>query len=139
MSDMSGGPYDGLALKVSPEALRSAAQTAQSHINKMVQLFEAVDQLVSRSQGYWQGEAGDFHRKSYEQRKEDIQLALNHPYMLPFFSWSIHSFSCPFISSRDMPSPLPGRSITTAAAPALWAAFIFSEKPPAAPPSLVTR
>ncbi|MBS5522106.1 MAG: WXG100 family type VII secretion target [Clostridiales bacterium] len=76
MSDMSGGPYDGLTLKVSPEALRSAAQTAQSHINNMVQLFEAVDQLVFRSQGYWQGEAGDFHRKSYEQRKEDIQLAL---------------------------------------------------------------
>ncbi len=76
MANSSGSSYAGMSLNVSPEALRNAAQTAQGRINKMVQLFDSVEQLVSRSKGYWQGDAGEFHRKSYEDRKEDIALAL---------------------------------------------------------------
>lgn len=76
MSELSGN-YAGLSLKVSPEALKSTAQTAQSRIDKMAQIFDSVGQLVARSQGYWQGEAADVHRKSYEELKADIELALN--------------------------------------------------------------
>ena len=76
MAETSAGSYDGLVLKVSPEALLSAAQSAQDHIAKLTSVFDSIEQLVSRSQGYWQGDAGDFHRSSYEERREDIALVL---------------------------------------------------------------
>lgn len=75
MSD--GSVYSGMTVKVTPEILKSTASTASGHINEMVRIFESMDQLVSRSQSYWLGDAGDLHRKSYESRKEDVRLALN--------------------------------------------------------------
>ena len=76
MASGSGSVYDGMTVKVSGEALKSATQTAQSHINRMAQIFESVEQLVSRSSSYWIGQAGDAHRRAYESRKEEIREAL---------------------------------------------------------------
>ncbi len=76
MAESSGGSYDGLMLKVTPETLQNTAQTVQNHISKLSSVFDSIGQLVSRSQGYWLGEAGDFHRSSFENRKEDIELVL---------------------------------------------------------------
>ncbi|HIQ98951.1 MAG TPA: hypothetical protein IAB23_04625 [Candidatus Scybalocola faecavium] len=76
MASGSGGVYEGITVKVSGEALKTAAENAQSRINKMVQVFESIDRLVARSSSYWIGEAGDAHRRAYESRKEEIQAAL---------------------------------------------------------------
>ena len=72
-----------VALKVTPEVLVAKADNVYAKLKKMQETLDNVQQTVERTKGYWIGEAGDAHRKMYEDEKEaivEIMLRLNeHP------------------------------------------------------------
>lgn len=61
-----------VTLRVTPEELTAEAESVQGHITSMQNKFSAVESAVSRSEGYWIGEAGDTHRQLYRRQKEEI-------------------------------------------------------------------
>ncbi len=108
MASVSGGAYEGITVKVSGEALKTAAENAQSRINKMIRVFESIDQLVARSSSYWIGEAGDAHRQAYESRKDEIQTALTRLKEHPADLLSMASvYDSAESGARDLASGLP--------------------------------
>lgn len=54
-------------LKVSPEELSRKAESTASHVSSVRNHFAAMQEAVRRSAGYWVGEAGDVHRRTYEE------------------------------------------------------------------------
>lgn len=64
-----GGQVD---FKVTPEILNAKAGEVTTDIDKMTNDFEAAASIVARTKYYWIGEAGELHRKIYEDQKEDI-------------------------------------------------------------------
>lgn len=65
-----------VTFKVTPEILISKADEVTTDITKMAADFDAVAGVVARTKYYWIGEAGDLHRKIYEDQKEDIAQVL---------------------------------------------------------------
>lgn len=59
-------------LKVTPEELLAEAENVQGHISALQNKFSVIGDAVSRSEGYWTGEAGDAHRRTYRGRQEEI-------------------------------------------------------------------
>lgn len=62
-------------LRVSPEVMYAKAQEAETQLNRMKQSFETMQSMVQGSATYWQGEAGDTHRTTYqtcEKKAEEI-------------------------------------------------------------------
>ena len=59
-------------LKVTPEELKVKAEQVNGHLSALRQRFQSMEQSVNRSASYWQGEAGDMHRRDYQERKEGI-------------------------------------------------------------------
>ena len=61
-----------VALKVTPEILTAKADLVAAKLKKMQDTLDALEQTVARTKEYWIGEAGDLHRKMYEDEKEGI-------------------------------------------------------------------
>ena len=62
-------------LNVSTETMYTKAQEAETQLGRMKQSFETMQNLVQSSTSYWQGEAGDVHRTTYqacEKKAEEI-------------------------------------------------------------------
>lgn len=60
-------------LKVTPEELVVKAQETIKNISKLKTGFANLESVIARTNGYWIGEAGDLHRKLYQDEKENIE------------------------------------------------------------------
>lgn len=63
-------------LTVTPEELDAQATAVEAKLSVMKELFEDVNTLVSGTESYWIGMAGDAHRESYHSRMDGIQEML---------------------------------------------------------------
>ena len=63
-------------LTVDPEVLRAQSTTVESERRKMQSYFEDLKALIDGSSGYWTGEAGEAHRKLYQQRIGKVEEML---------------------------------------------------------------
>ncbi len=62
-----------VTLVVTPEALCAQAVSVSKEINSMQNEFNTVAGIVSRTKGYWIGEAGDAYRKRYAEYKPELE------------------------------------------------------------------
>ncbi len=62
----------GVEIRVQPDILNSKAAEVSAAIAQMEQLFESVQSTAARTRYYWIGEAGELHRKMFEDQKDDI-------------------------------------------------------------------
>lgn len=63
-------------VRVSPEVLRTQADEVRRLGNDMRQRFSALEDTMARTKYYWLGDAGELHRKLYEQQKENVDKML---------------------------------------------------------------
>lgn len=59
-------------IKVNTAVLNDKAQTVSKSISNMANCFEQLERIISRTSYYWIGEAGDLHRKIYQENKQQI-------------------------------------------------------------------
>lgn len=59
-------------IKVRPEVLVEKSQEASAAIHKMESCFDELERIINRTGYYWLGEAGDMHRRLYQEQKEDV-------------------------------------------------------------------
>ncbi len=62
-----------ITLKVTPEILVSKADEVLKDVSSIKQAMEHISQKVEGTKAYWIGEAGDLHRKLYNDQKESIE------------------------------------------------------------------
>ena len=67
---------DSIEIKVSPEILNAKAQEVTGEIGQMKQLFSDIQDYEKKTQFDWIGEAGNLHRKMFEEKKEDINTMI---------------------------------------------------------------
>lgn len=60
-------------LKVTPENLLVKAQETTRNISKLKTVFSNLAGIIARTNSYWLGEAGDLHRKLYQEEKDNIE------------------------------------------------------------------
>lgn len=63
---------DHIRIKASPQALYGGAADVQKTVTSIRNRFSNIEAAVNRSSGYWQGDAGDAHRASYQEMKETV-------------------------------------------------------------------
>lgn len=66
----------GITLRVKPEALKTKATEVERDIKELEQHFDTIQDIVSRSKGYWVGVAGDRARKEFEDRRDDTTTVI---------------------------------------------------------------
>ena len=66
----------GFVLRVTPEVLQQKAGEFTNIVNTINRCLNHVEDIASRTKGYWQGEAGTQDRESYASYKEDIQFII---------------------------------------------------------------
>lgn len=64
---------DNITIRVSTEELMEASQQVQSSLNDMNSRFSSIAQAVNRSNGYWQGEAAENHRRVYQEMSKTVE------------------------------------------------------------------
>lgn len=60
-----------ITLKVKTDVLEAKAAEVDSDIRLLENHFSSIQDIVSRSRGYWVGTAGDKARKIFENQKND--------------------------------------------------------------------
>lgn len=63
-------------VKVRPDILISQAEEVRRLGNDMRIKFQNMDDTLRKTSGYWIGEAGEVHRKLYNDQKEDVDKML---------------------------------------------------------------
>ncbi|MGL5436038.1 MAG: WXG100 family type VII secretion target [Lachnospiraceae bacterium] len=63
-------------LLVTPEVLHQKATEVEDYVKMMQQRFDTMNILVEKSSGYWEGDAGDMHRKNYDEQLDNIEFVL---------------------------------------------------------------
>lgn len=66
----------GIQLKVTPDTLKSKAQEVQSQIKSFETQWKQLQDIVTKTKGYWVGEASDLHQKQFKDYKEDVDKIL---------------------------------------------------------------
>lgn len=59
-------------IKVNTAVLNDKAQTVSKSISNMANCFEQLERIINRTSYYWIGEAGELHRKIYQENKQQI-------------------------------------------------------------------
>ena len=59
-------------IKVDTNALKAKADTVTTEISAMEQRFDQLEAIIKKTASYWIGEAGDEHRRLYEEQKDEI-------------------------------------------------------------------
>jgi WXG100 family type VII secretion target len=59
-------------IKVSTDVLNAKAQSVSKSITAMENCFEELGSIVSRTSNYWIGDAGEQHRKMYNNQKSHV-------------------------------------------------------------------
>lgn len=67
---------DDIRIKASPQALQDGASEVEKIARELQSRFQSVEEAVSRSEGYWQGDAAEAHRNVYREMKEDAEEIL---------------------------------------------------------------
>lgn len=67
---------DGITIKVNTAVLEARADAAEKQIRNVENSFETIGEIVNRSANYWEGEAGDAHRREYADYLEDLNEIL---------------------------------------------------------------
>lgn len=62
----------GISIKVRPEVLVEKSQEVSASIRKMASCFDDLERIVNRTSYYWIGEAGDMHRRLYQEQKDHV-------------------------------------------------------------------
>lgn len=65
-----------IVLKVTPEVLTQMAQDIESKIGNIKNQFTAIDQDITRTLAYWEGNACEVHKKQYDAMKVDIETSM---------------------------------------------------------------
>lgn len=60
-----------ITLKVQPDVLKTKASEVENDINVLERHFNSIQDIVSRTSGYWAGSAGDKARKEFNGQKEN--------------------------------------------------------------------
>lgn len=72
-----------IEVKVSSEVLVTQAEEVRRLAMDMKNRFEVLEDIMDRTKGYWIGEAGELHRKLYNEQKDDVaqmlRRLLEHP------------------------------------------------------------
>ncbi len=68
--------FGSATIKVSPDILIAKADEVESGISRMRQLFSNVKSSIDRTASYWEGEAGDLHRRAYLKRQAEVEEML---------------------------------------------------------------
>lgn len=63
-------------IKVSTEQLMEKADVVNSRIDAVSQCLEQMKNSVQKTRNYWVGEAGDLHRKVYEEKQPMLEEIL---------------------------------------------------------------
>ena len=63
-------------IKVSTEALEAQAEEVRRLGNDMTIRFNTLQETMDKTLGYWIGEAGDLHRKLYNEQKDNVAQML---------------------------------------------------------------
>lgn len=66
----------GFQLKVTPDVLKTQAQTIRSEINSVEKQWKNIETLIIRSKGYWEGEASQQHIKFYNEVKDSVNQVI---------------------------------------------------------------
>ena len=69
----------GFSFRVKPEDLQRKASEFTDIINRLQRHFDSIEDISSRTRGYWRGEAGDKDREGYASYKDDISYILGRP------------------------------------------------------------
>ncbi len=64
--------FGEVQIKVNSAVLNSKAETVSASIQKMAECFEQMETIIGRTSYYWIGEAGELHRKIYQEQKPQI-------------------------------------------------------------------
>lgn len=67
---------DGITIKVNTAVLEARAEGAQKQIQKVENDFDSIGELVNHSASYWEGEAGEAHRREYAEYLEEVKESL---------------------------------------------------------------
>lgn len=59
-------------IKVRPEVLVDKSQEVSASIRKMASCFDELERIINRTSYYWIGEAGDMHRKVYQDQRDNV-------------------------------------------------------------------
>ena len=65
-----------IELRVQPEQLTHTAKELAGAIACMRRDFARLNQCISSTKAYWLGDAGDYHRKLYEEQEGQIENLL---------------------------------------------------------------
>ncbi len=65
-----------IQLKVTPAELQKAASNIQNEIRDIEESFRGLEEAVTSSRSYWEGDASQAHQKYYESFKEDISIVI---------------------------------------------------------------
>lgn len=60
-----------ITLRVETEALKMKASEVENNIKELERHFNSIQDIVSRSTGYWTGAASDRARKEFDGMKDD--------------------------------------------------------------------
>lgn len=60
-------------IKVNSTVLNNKAQSVSKSIGNMANCFDQLETIINRTSYYWIGEAGDMHRKIYNDQKVHIE------------------------------------------------------------------
>lgn len=61
-----------MVIKVSPDILIGQAGVVLNRIYSVERHFQKIESAVQRSANYWEGDAGDIHRRVYRDYKNEI-------------------------------------------------------------------
>lgn len=65
-----------IVLKVTPEVLTQMAQDIESRIGNIKNQFAEIDNDITRTLTYWEGDASEVHKKQYDAMKGDIETSV---------------------------------------------------------------
>lgn len=64
------------SFRVTPEILQRKAGEFSAVVKELKSHFDEIEDISSRTRGYWRGEAGDKDREGYASYKDDIAWIL---------------------------------------------------------------
>lgn len=65
-----------ITLKVTPALLKTKATETETDIRSLESEYNSIQDIISRTAGYWVGIAGDKARSEFDSQKEEIQNVL---------------------------------------------------------------
>ena len=96
-------------LVVTPEQLESQAAEVRRLGTLVKNDYQAMKDLMEKTRSYWIGDAGDLHRKLYDNQKDDIDVMirriLEHPTDLEMMAGIYKEME---INATSISSGLPG-------------------------------